>query len=501
MNTLPSQGRLHIGTSIAVIDIGSNSVRLVVYEALTRAPTPLFNEKVLCGLGKNITTTKKLDKEAVKRALAALSRFVGLCQIMQVSQTFAIATAAARDAENGAKFIREAQEIIGTPIRLLTGEEEARYAALGIVSGIFQPQGLVGDMGGGSLELIHVQNTVLGAGITLPLGGLTLQDASEKSLDKAKIIIQKHLKKQKLLKAAEGEAFYAVGGTWRAIAKLHQQTTQYPLHVLQDYRLDAKEAINFCRKLTRASLEKIAGEADLSEARAPLLPFGALVLAEILSEMKAKTVVFSALGVREGLLYAALPPQEQQKDPLLAAASELSLLRSRAHQHGFELDEWSKHALITLNIPETVAEARLRQAACLLADIGWRAHPDYRGEQSLSIISNASFIGVTHAERAFLALSIYFRHEGLGETALSPRLIELATPHLLARAKVLGAIMRVAYLISAAQPQVLPLTPLTREGDKLLLTLPAALTMLKGEKLFTRLKNLGKLIGLEVELR
>jgi exopolyphosphatase/guanosine-5'-triphosphate,3'-diphosphate pyrophosphatase len=199
--------------------------------------------------------------------------------------------------------------------------------------------------------------------------------------------------------------------------------------------------------------------------------------------------------VREGLLYEALADEEQRTDPLIAAASELNWLRSRSPRHGEELAEWTDKFMASTGIDESVEEKRLRHAACLLADIGWRAHPDYRGEQSLNIIAHAAFIGVDHPGRAFLALSIFYRHVGLVDDELSPRIRELVTTRLLDRARILGAAMRVAYLVSASMPDTLPSTPLTVDRGKLVLHLEGEFAQLAGERIASRLKTLGRLIG------
>jgi exopolyphosphatase / guanosine-5'-triphosphate,3'-diphosphate pyrophosphatase len=207
--------------------------------------------------------------------------------------------------------------------------------------------------------------------------------------------------------------------------------------------------------------------------------------------------VFSALGVREGLLYELLDEEEQKKDALLATAQELNILRSREPRHGEELIEWTDRFMSTSGLDETAEEKRLRHAACLLADIGWRAHPDYRGEQSLNIIANAAFVGVDHPGRAFIALSVFYRHVGLIDEELSPHVRELATTRMLDRARVLGAAMRVAYVTSAAMPGVLPHTPMIVERGKLKLTLTGRFAALDGERVFARLRQLARLIGRE----
>jgi exopolyphosphatase / guanosine-5'-triphosphate,3'-diphosphate pyrophosphatase len=494
---LPAQGRLDHGPPIAVIDIGSNSVRLVIYEGLTRSPTPIFNEKVLAGLGREVQTTGLLAKDAATKALDALRRFRALCDTAGVKRLWCVATAACRDAQNGPAFIAAAERICHRHIEVLSGKREAKLAALGVVSGIYKPDGIVGDLGGGSLELTDVHGHRAVHGMTLPLGSLALQDLSDRSVKKADKIVHKTLSRVPILREAAGRSFYAVGGTWRALARLHMWQTGYPLHVMHGYKIPAREALEFARLVHRVNPEMLSRIEMVNEARRPLLPYAALVLEHIVRIGKPKEVVISALGVREGLLYSELPTRERVKDGLIAAAQELNLLRSRSPVHGEELIEWTDRFMHSSGIDETAEEKRLRHAACLLADIGWRAHPDYRGEQSLNIIANAAFVVVDHPGRTFLALSVFFRHVGLVDEELSPHVRELASARMLDRARVLGAALRVAYLISASMPGVLPHTPMVVERRQLKLTLPGRYAALSGERLFNRLKQLGRLIGRE----
>lgn len=488
-------GRLRNGAVIAVIDIGSNSVRLVVYEGLTRSPTPLFNEKALCGLGRSVAVTGRLTEAAVTRALAALKRFRALCDVMQVDQVHVLATAAARDAANGQEFLDAAQAICRSDIHLLSGKREAYLSALGVVSSVYRPDGLVGDMGGGSLELVRLADQTIGAGITLPLGGLSLQDASEGQMKKAEKIIKDDLARVPDLKSYEGKTFYAVGGTWRALARLHMTQGDYALRVMHGYTVPAKDIEAFCRRVRRAGAEPMPGIASVPSERRPLLVYGALLLEQIIKIAKPRDVMISGAGVREGLLYELLDDNQKSEDPLISAAVELGSLRSRSPRHGYDLVGWTDLLMDSARIDEDRGERRLRHAACHLGDIGWRAHPDYRGEQGFNVIANAAFSGIDHAGRAYLALAFYFRHEGLRDDAISPRLLSLASQRLLERAKILGATMRVAYLISAAMPCVLPKTRIAVRGDDLVLTLPGDLAGLAGDRLFNRVRQLAKLIG------
>src|SRR5271155_2055 len=491
-----AQGRLNHGPPIAVIDIGSNSVRLVVYEGLTRSPTELFNEKALCGLGREVQTTRLLAADAVQHALATLRRFRALCDTMGVKKTLAIATAACRDAKNGPAFIKLAERTIGAHIDVLSGAREAELTALGVISGVHRSDGVVGDLGGGSLELMDVHGTRARHGVTRPLGGLALADISAKSLKKAEKFVKKTLSALPLLADCEGRTFYAVGGTWRALARLHMWQTGYPLHVMHGYAIAAEEALEFARLVHRVDVETLSNIEVVANARRPLLAYAALVLEYVIRIGKPKQIVFSALGVREGLLYSLLRQKEKEKDALIEAARDLNLLRSRSPRHGEELIDWTDRFMASSGLDETAEERRLRHAACLLADIGWRGHPDYRGEQSLNIIAHGGFTAVDHPGRAYLALAVFYRHVGLVmDDELSPRLRELASTRMIDRARVLGAALRLAYVVSAAMPGVLPQTPLAVERHRLALRLPAEFAALGGERVLSRLRGLSRLIG------
>src|SRR5215470_2519024 len=497
---IAAQGRIDNGPPVAVIDIGSNSVRLLVYEGLSRSLTPIFNEKVLAGLGREVLTTGLLTPEAIDKALGALTRFRALCDAMRVGRVWAIATAACRDARNGPAFIVEAEKTCGVSIDVLSGRREAQLSALGIISGFHKPDGIVGDLGGGSLELTDVRGRRLKSGMTLPLGGLALQDLSARSLAKAETIVRDALSHVAFLRGGRGRDFYAVGGTWRSLTRLHMWQIGYPLHVMHGYIIPSSEALEFSRLVRRVDPETLSKIETVTAARRPLLAYAALVMEHVVRIARPRRVVVSTLGVREGLLFASLGEAEKKRDALIAAAQELNVLRSRSPRHGEELADWTDKLVTATGLDETSDEKRLRHAACLLADIGWRAHPDYRGEQSLNIISNAAFVGVDHPGRAFIALTVYFRHvgfAGLADDELSPHVRELATSRMIDRARVLGAAMRVAYLVSGAMPGILPNTPLVVERGKLKLKLPGKYHNLAGERVFARLRQLARIIGRE----
>lgn len=498
MTRSEAQGRLTGLAPVSVIDIGSNSVRLVVYEGLSRAPAVLFNEKVLCGLGKGLALTGRMDEEGVTRALAALRRFHALSEQAQAQQLYVLATAAAREASNGPDFIRDAEAILGCEIEVLSGEKEALYSAYGVISGFHDADGIAGDLGGGSLELIDIKGKTCGEGITLPLGGLRLSEYSGGSIDKAASFTKKQVKTAKLLAKGEGRTFYAVGGTWRNIAKLHMEITGYPLHMMQGYELSLPDMLSFLDEVIASKDSKDPAWQAVSKNRRTLLPFGAVAMREVLVTMKPAKIAFSAQGVREGYLYSLLPEAEQNADPLLVVADELAILRARSPEHARELADWSGRTVPIFGIDETPDEARYRQAACLLADISWRAHPDYRGLQALNIIAHSSFIAITHPGRAYIALANYYRFEGLNDNGTTEHLTTIAGERMQVLAKLLGGLLRVVYLFSASMPGVidhLKFRRSERADIDLEFVVPHEYCDFAGERLEGRLQQLSKLTG------
>lgn len=485
---------------VAIIDIGSNSVRLVIYQALSRAPTPIFNEKAMCGLGRGVLTTGRLQEEGVDKAMKALRRYRALCDMMGVREVEAIATAAARDADNGAAFIDAARKVIRCDINLLSGRREAELSALGVISAIHKPDGIVGDLGGGSLELIDVKGEETGKGVTLPLGGLALMDASRRSTREAIKIARKAIATARPLEYLKGRTFYAVGGTWRSLAKLHMKQRHYPLGVMHNYRIQTGEAADFAELVEYIDSDAIEDIDVVSAARRPLLAYGAIVLDEIIRRARPREIVISAAGVREGLIYDRLAPAERAVDPLLFASRELETIFARAAGYGDELIVWVDDFMRSCSIDETEEEKRLRHAACLLSDIAWRAHPEYRAQRALNVVTQGPFVSIDHPGRAFLSMAVVLRHEGLEGDDSIAELRSILTTRLFLRARVLGATMRVAYLLSASMPGVLLRTRMRLAEATLKLSLPPELADLASDRVLNRLKSLARLLGVEAEL-
>lgn len=490
---------------LGVIDIGSNSVRLVVYEGAQRAATPLFNEKVLCGLGRSVGSTGHLGEEAITRALEALTRFRSIARILKVKNIRVLATAAVRDAEDGADFIRRAEKASGVHVEVLSGEKEAELAAQGIRMGFMDPNGIAGDLGGGSLELIDIEKDKLTDAATLPLGGLRLIDQTGDKLEKALPMVDDAIARINWLAKGRSRPFYAVGGTWRALAKLHMEHVGYPLRVMHGYSIQTRDAIEFCQHIRRAKkISLLPGIGDVARARRETLPYGALVLERVLESLAPSEVTFSVFGIREGLLFSQLPPSEQSKDPLISFCEDYARLRARSLAHAYELCAWTDPLFDGEGPKETPEERRLRHAACLLSDVGWRAHPDYRGEQSLNVVAHSGLAGIDHPGRIFLALSVYYRHTGGDEGAedqLSARLKLAISKRAQKRARIVGAAIRAAHMLSIGMAGVIDETQLSYNADKLVLTIPKAYAALDGERLRRRLGALAVLVERQGEVR
>jgi exopolyphosphatase / guanosine-5'-triphosphate,3'-diphosphate pyrophosphatase len=492
-----AQGRIHGAQPVAVLDIGSNSVRLVVYERHARALTPLYNEKTACALGRGLAGTGRIADANMERALTAMQRFALVARLMQVGKVHVLATSAVRDAKNSASFVSAIQQVMGEDVRVLSGEEEAHFAALGVVSGIPDFEGVVGDQGGGSLELSSLTRGQDAVGETHELGVIRLQDDSGGSPARAAVLARARLKGSKLVKGHPSGVFCAIGGTWRSFAKILQVQSRYPLHMVQHYSVSAEETARLCDEIIAAAAagKPIPAAESVSSSRRDLVPYSAAVMGEILKAGNFERVVFSALGVREGYLYSLLDPAEQAVDPLMQAAEEMNLLRSRAPAHADDLIGFTGQFLRATGAPETPEQRRLREVSCYLADIGWRGHPDYRGDQSVDMVAYGSMVGVDHPGRAFLAQVLGVRYMGLKYKGTNSGLLNLAGAEGSRRAKLIGVLMRVAYPMSAAMAGVLPGTRFDVSNGVLVLQIPRDLAFLDGEHLRGRLEQLATLAG------
>ncbi len=478
-----------------VIDVGSNSVRLVVFDEPLRLPTPMFNEKVLCGLGRGLGETGALDEAGARQALLAIRRFVTLAKKMNVRALQIVATAAVRDASNGAAFVTQIERDTGEKVRVLSGVEEATYSAFGVLSGIPEACGVMGDLGGGSLELVAIDGHKLGDSVTLPLGPLRIANLG--SYGAAKKYIDDQIATVGWLKKWKGKALYAVGGSWRAIARVHMAQKHSPLHIIHQYTLARAEANEFSRLLAKQSRESLARTEGVPRRRQDALPLAALVMRRVLRVLEPKEVVFSANGLREGLAYALLTERQREDDPLLAFCTHMAARESRFGEHGAEIDGF----IAPVFERDGAARRRIRLAAAILSDMAWRVHPDYRGEHSLGAILHAPFGAIRQSERALLALTLFTRYAGTASGPVAAPASQLLNAEEIDYALRVGLALRLAQTLSAGVPGILRDCRLRPNGNGILLELPAKHAALDGEAVQRRAEALGKALGHSSEVR
>lgn len=480
---------------LGVIDVGSNSVRLVVFDEPLRLPTAMFNEKVLCGIGRGLSETGALDEDGAKQALAAIRRFVALARQMKVNALQIVATAAVRDAGNGAAFVAQIERDTGEKVRVLTGNEEATYSAYGVLSGIPEACGVMGDLGGGSLELVAIDGHKLGDSVTLPLGPLRIANLG--SYGVAKAYIDEQIAKVGWLKKWKGKTLYAVGGSWRAIARVHMAQKHSPLHIIHQYTLNRAEANDFSRLLAKQSRESLARTEGVPRRRQDSLPLAALVMRRVLKVLEPKEVVFSANGLREGLAYALLNEQQREEDPLLAFCIHMAVRENRFGEHGAEIDRF----IAPLFERDAAPRQRIRLAAGILSDMAWRVHPDYRGEHSLGAILHAPFGAILQAERALLALILFTRYAGTASDPAAAPAWQLLNAEEIEYALRVGLAIRLAQTLSAGVPGILSACKLRLNGNGILLELPVQHAALDGEAVQRRTEALGKSLGRSSDVR
>lgn len=462
---------------IGVMDVGSNSVRLVVYDVRGRAMQPRFNEKVLAGLGRGLGSTGALNPEGVEVAVAALARFASITRAQKVESLFAFATAAVREAADGKQFVDRVKKETGVTLRVLSGADEARFAAEGVLAGTPGVDGVVGDLGGTSLELARLVGGQYESGSTYPLGPLALDSGGAFNEDKVLARARELMNAAPELKKS-GDVFFAVGGAWRTIGTLHMELSRAPLHMLQNYEMDAQKLLPLLSDLTNG---KKYGDIlqEIAKRRAATIPYAAAVLKAVIEAGKFKTVMISSYGVREGIVFDSLDANERLEDPLDAGLDAL-IVDEHAAEFGRALADWASEAA-----PYTL-HARLTSAACRLVDIGALLHPDHRAELAFDLVARAPLQGLSHRDRAALALAVASRFKRGVRNEVSENLLDA---NLAGRARALGALMRLAADFSGRSAALLRHSRLTCDGDTLTLKVAAPYRALVSESVERRLEQ------------
>ncbi len=477
---------------LGIIDIGSNSIRLVIYEGANRIPSILFNEKIMAGLGRGRAKTGALDPVAVERSLGALARFRRLAEDMGVGRLRTVATAAVRDASNGPAFIEKLAGM-GLPVELLTGDQEATMAGHGVLAAIPDADGIVGDLGGGSLELIRVRNGDVGQGISMPLGVLRL---GALNLDAGRIdrTLGKMLDKGGWREDGRGKPFYMVGGSWRALARLHMVLSEYPLPIIHHYAFATSEPRRLVRAIGQFDPKRIKELTGIASSRVSTLGSAAALLAALVRRLEPSELIVSSYGLREGLLYQSLPPDVRAQDPLLCATREEGARQGRFPEHGDLLDQW----IAPLFTGEPAELARLRHASCLLADVGWRAHPEFRAERGVETALHGNWVGIDAPGRALMSQALFTHFGGIGSPPGVPNLIDVDHCD---RAMRWGLAMRLGQRLSGGVAGPLRESRLQIDQENLVLELRGEDVALYGEAVERRHKTLAESFGRRAVVR
>jgi len=478
----------------AVVDLGSNSVRLVIYEGEARNPVQIFNEKAVLRLAKGMAKTGRLDEEAMAQAEMVLHRYTAIARAMGAVPFDVLATSAVRDAENGSEFVHKMMALNPEMrVRILSGPQEAELSAEGVLCGIPGADGILADLGGGSLELIRLDAGLVGQAATLPVGVIRLADRSGEDLVKARAIVMAELETVSFAAEAAGKDLYVSGGAFRALARIHIAQTGYPLNMVHHYTIGREEARDLAGVVSEAGRKLIERMPGVPRRRIEDLPFAAVILRRLLRATGAARVVFSANGLREGWFTRTLPDHIRAEDPLLAAGRDLT--------RGIIRDANLPPALVEWTTPlfpiETPAQKRLREAACWLSDVGSHEHPEYRAEQAFLRVLRQGGIGLDHHARAFLALTMALRYEAPPDAAFLAPARTLLDMHATRRAETLGVALRLAYTLSAGTPHLLAGTDLALSTERLILSLAEANGVFAGEAVLRRLERLAQMLGLE----
>lgn len=481
-------------TYLAVIDIGSNSVRLVVFSGRSRVPAVVFNEKLMCGLGAEVGNSGKMDPGAVKLALSTLRRFKALCEQMQVHETIVVATAAVRDAKNGADFVGKVKREVGFDIQVIEGGEEGRLSGLGVLSGEPDALGIVGDLGGGSLELAQVKGGSVHQTISLPLGPLRLTGKFGNNLK----LIKQHLREEfaaiPWLHEAKGQNLYMVGGAWRNITRLMMREKASPLPIVHGYASSRSEFSAYCARLSKLEPKTIPFGNTVSQKRKEVMPVAAVILQELLAAMQARRAVASSYGLREGLIFDKLAFEIQRLDPFIHVCRVFAEERCRFAEHADVIFDWTR-PLFKSSVREPERQQKRHLAICLLGDIAWRGHPDFRAEKAVETILHGNFVGVTHADRAYIAVALNQAYGAPVDAPHMSHVLSLLKVNDIIEARMMGAALRLAQRLSGGAVTALLVSRLRLTQTHLRLGVPGSYEDIANEVVAKRLSQLADLMG------
>ena len=484
--TLPKRALSRVG----VVDVGSNSIRMVVFDGAARSPAYFYNEKVMAGLGAKMAQTGRLNPDGVERGFAAMQRFAALAKGMDIDPLTCVATAAVREAADGPEFQARVERETGIKMYVIDGEEEARLSAQGVLLGWPDARGLVCDIGGNSMELAEVADGQVGKRVSSQLGPFRLQQVPG-----GKDGLRKHIRKTVADLArtmgTHHERIYLVGGSWRAIARLDMERVGYPMTVLHEYRMTPQAVADTVAWIADNDLADLKARTGLSSSRIELVPLAAQVLAQLTEIFAPAELAISSYGIREGLLYEQMPDNLRKRDPLIEAARFTERQMARMPGSGKKL----YHFLQPLFRDISPERDRLIRAACLLHDTSWRAHPDYRAEACFDNVTRANMAALSHPERVFLGLALLHRYKNSRAGSPMAPLFKLLSDAEIRDAEILGKAMRFGAMLALDDPA--DAGKLTLTDRELRLHLTPTGRKLMGEVAEARFRSLCNALGLE----
>ena len=481
---------------VGVVDVGSNSVRLVVFDGAARSPAYFYNEKIMCALGAGMAETGHLSPEGRVRALSAMRRFSKLAQGMGLSELTVVATAAVRDASDGRDFCDEVQRETGLKIWVIDGEEEARLSAQGVLLGWPGAFGLVCDIGGSSMELAEISGGRVGKRVTSALGPLKLRDikgGAKARQAQIKTVIEGLAEKM----GAQRDRLFLVGGSWRAIARIDMVRRGYPLHVLHEYRMTPKSVRETVKHIQTSDHEELRKISGVSSSRMALVPFAAEVLSRLVKTFKPKDIAISSYGIREGMLYEQMPQRLRDRDPLIEACRFAEAKDARLPGFGRTLYNF----ILPIFRAARPEKQRIIKAACLLHDVTWRAHPDYRAEVCFDNATRANLGGLKHSERIFLGLALLHRYRNKREGTSFENLYQYLPPEDLLLAETVGKAMRFGAMLWLEKDSIPGEFRWYPKKKVLELRLTEAAWPLLGEVAMARLKSLATALSAELDVK
>ncbi|CUH87251.1 Guanosine-5'-triphosphate,3'-diphosphate pyrophosphatase [Phaeobacter sp. CECT 5382] len=481
---------------VGVVDVGSNSVRMVIFDGAARSPAYFYNEKIMCALGAGLSETGKLNPKGRERALSALRRFQHLAQGMGLPGLSVVATAAVRDASDGPDFCDEVLRETGLKIWVIDGREEARLSAQGVLLGWPGSYGLVCDIGGSSMELAEIHDGEVGNRMTSSLGPLKLRDIKGGRRGRKKHIaeVMQDLSAQM---GKQTDRLFLVGGSWRAIARVDMMRRGYPLRVLHEYRMTARDVRETLKYIEATDIEELRSACGISSARMSLVPYAIDVLSRLVKTFKPKDIAVSSYGIREGLLYEQMPQRLRKRDPLVESCRFAESKDARLPGFGKTLYDFVLPLFSTG--PQT--QKRLIKAACLLHDVSWRAHPDYRAEVCFDNATRANLGGLKHSERIFLGLALLHRYRNKRQGTAFEYLYDLLDEKGQKEAEILGKAMRFGAMLMVSEDGDIGRLKWQPRKRHLCLELPRANKDLFGEVAEGRLKSLADALEAELSVK